>query len=94
MLEAAQAVGGGALAIDVLEDPHRGYLVNEVNHTMEFHTLAPTTSIDIAGLLVDYTLLVGGSKTAPLLPINSMAIMFPALGEKKVPTYINRNAQL
>ena len=27
---------GGILAIDMLEDPQRGFLVNEVNHTMEF----------------------------------------------------------
>ncbi|MEA4907207.1 MAG: lysine biosynthesis protein LysX [Chloroflexi bacterium] len=57
---AAQAVGGGVLAVDVLEDPHRGYLVNEVNHTMEFHTLAPVTGVDIAGLIVDYALAMAG----------------------------------
>lgn len=61
---AAQAVGGGVLAVDVLEDPDRGYLVNEINHTMEFHTLAPTTNVDIAGIIVDYTISVG--KGAPL----------------------------
>jgi [lysine-biosynthesis-protein LysW]--L-2-aminoadipate ligase len=53
---AAQAVGGGVLAIDVLEDPQHGYLVNEVNHTMEFHTTVPTTGVDIPGYIVDYTL--------------------------------------
>jgi [lysine-biosynthesis-protein LysW]--L-2-aminoadipate ligase len=52
---AARAVGGGVLAIDVLEDPHRGYLVNEVNHTMEFHSSVPATGIDIPGAVVDYT---------------------------------------
>ena len=44
---AAKAVGGGVLAIDVFEDPERGFLVDEINHTMEFHALAPTTGIDI-----------------------------------------------
>jgi [lysine-biosynthesis-protein LysW]--L-2-aminoadipate ligase len=53
---AAQAVGGGVLAIDILEDPERGYLVNEVNHTMEFHTTVPLTGVDIPGMLVDYVL--------------------------------------
>jgi [lysine-biosynthesis-protein LysW]--L-2-aminoadipate ligase len=52
----ARAVGGGVLAVDVLEDPQRGFLVNEVNHTMEFHTLAPATGVDIPGIMVDYTL--------------------------------------
>jgi [lysine-biosynthesis-protein LysW]---L-2-aminoadipate ligase len=57
-LAAAQAVGGGALAIDILEDPERGYLVNEVNHTMEFHSTVPLTGIDIPGMLVEYCLQV------------------------------------
>ncbi len=57
-VKAAHAVGGGVLAVDVLEDPQRGYLVNEINHTMEFHTLAPTTGIDIAGIIADYTIAV------------------------------------
>jgi [lysine-biosynthesis-protein LysW]---L-2-aminoadipate ligase len=60
---ASQAVGGGVLAIDVLEDPHRGFLVNEVNHTMEFHTLAPTTGVDVPGIIVDFTLGVAAGKT-------------------------------
>jgi len=61
---AALAVGGGVLAIDVLEDPNRGYLVNEVNHTMEFHTLVPTTGIDVAGIIVDFTLAVASGKAS------------------------------
>jgi [lysine-biosynthesis-protein LysW]--L-2-aminoadipate ligase len=55
-LAAARAVGGGALAIDILEDVERGYLVNEVNHTMEFHSTVPLTGVDIPGMLVDYCL--------------------------------------
>lgn len=61
-LAAATAVGGGVLAIDIFEDEKRGFLVNEINHTMEFHTLAPTTGVDIAGIIVDYALSIGGSK--------------------------------
>jgi len=59
---ASQAVGGGVLAIDVLEDPNRGFLINEVNHTMEFHTLVPTTGVDVPGIIVDYTLAVAAGK--------------------------------
>lgn len=55
---AALAVGGGVLAIDLIEHPQRGLLVNEVNHTMEFNTLMPTTNVDIAGLIVDYLIAV------------------------------------
>jgi [lysine-biosynthesis-protein LysW]---L-2-aminoadipate ligase len=66
---AAKAVGGGVLAIDVLEDPQRGYLINEVNHTMEFHTTVPTTGVDIPGMIVDYTIAVAqhqGDYTVPM----------------------------
>jgi [lysine-biosynthesis-protein LysW]---L-2-aminoadipate ligase len=53
---AARAVGGGVVAIDILEDPERGFLINEVNHTMEFHSTVPLTGVDIPGMIVDYTL--------------------------------------
>jgi len=56
--EAARAVGGGLLAVDIIEDPEQGYLVNEINHTMEFHTAAPTTGVDIPSLIVDYLMAV------------------------------------
>ena len=55
-LSASQAVGGGVLAIDILEDPDRGFLVNEVNHTVEFHSSVSTTGVDIPGKIIDYTL--------------------------------------
>jgi [lysine-biosynthesis-protein LysW]--L-2-aminoadipate ligase len=53
---AARAVGGGVLAIDVLEDPDRGFLVNEVNHTMEFRNSIHTTGVDIPACVVEYVL--------------------------------------
>ncbi len=56
--KAARAVGGGLLAVDIIEHPERGFQVNEINHTMEFHTAAPTTGIDIPNLIVDYLLAV------------------------------------
>ena len=55
-LAAAKAVGGGVVAIDIMEDHERGFLVNEVNHTMEFHSTVPLTGVDIPGMIVDYTL--------------------------------------
>lgn len=53
-VRAAQAVGGGVLAVDVLEDPERGLLVNEVNYTMEFRNSIGPTGVDIPGRVVDY----------------------------------------
>lgn len=68
-IRAANAVGGGVLAIDILEDPQRGFLVNEVNHTMEFHTLAPMTGVDVPGIMVDYAVAIASGKITPQLPI-------------------------
>ncbi len=42
----------------ILEDARRGLLVNEVNHTMEFHSSVPATGVDIPGKIIDYTLAV------------------------------------
>jgi len=53
-LNAAAAMGGGILAVDVIEHPERGFLVNEINHTMEFHTAQPTSKIDVGDVIVDY----------------------------------------
>ena len=55
---AARAVGGGVVAIDVLEDPDRGLLINEVNYTMEFRNSIAPTGVDIPARVVDYLLQV------------------------------------
>ncbi len=58
---AAKACGGGVLAIDILEDEERGFLVNEVNYTMEFRNSIKPTGVDIPGKIVDYLIEVGRS---------------------------------
>jgi [lysine-biosynthesis-protein LysW]--L-2-aminoadipate ligase len=58
-VRAAKAVGGGVVAIDVLEAPE-GLLVNEVNYTMEFRNSIDTTGVNIPGRVVDYALAVAG----------------------------------
>jgi [lysine-biosynthesis-protein LysW]--L-2-aminoadipate ligase len=55
-VRAAQAVGGGILAIDLLEDPERGLLVNEINATMEFRNSIAPTGVDIPNAMLDYVL--------------------------------------
>ena len=52
-MRAAEAVGGGVLAVDLMESPD-GLLVHEVNPTPEFKALAGATGIDIAARIVDY----------------------------------------
>jgi [lysine-biosynthesis-protein LysW]--L-2-aminoadipate ligase len=53
---AAHAVGGGVVAIDVLEAEDGSLLVNEVNYTMEFRNSIAPTGVNIPGRIVDYTL--------------------------------------
>ena len=55
-LAAAQAVGGGILAVDLLETDDGRLLVNEVNHTPEFHGAMQAVDVDIAGMMADYVL--------------------------------------
>ena len=54
-LAAARAVGGGILAVDLVESD-RGLLVVEVNHTMEFRNSIDTTGVDIPGAVVAFAL--------------------------------------
>ena len=56
---AAKAVGGGIVGVDLLEDPERGLLVNEVNYTIEFRNSITTTGVDIPQRILDYVFAVG-----------------------------------
>jgi [lysine-biosynthesis-protein LysW]---L-2-aminoadipate ligase len=69
---AARAVGGGVVAVDLLES-ERGLLVNEVNYTMEFRNSIDTTGVDIPAKIVDYVLGVG-REAREQHSINLMAI--------------------
>lgn len=52
-LRAADAVGGGVLALDLMET-EAGWTCHEVNHTMEFKNSVAPTGVDIPGLVLDY----------------------------------------
>jgi len=56
---AAEAVGGGLLAIDLFEDARGNWLVNEVNHSMEFRNSIEPTGVNIPAKMVDFVLKVG-----------------------------------
>ena len=56
---AAEAVGGGLLAIDLFEDIHGNWLVNEVNHSMEFRNSIEPTGVNIPAKMVEFVLKVG-----------------------------------
>ncbi len=52
-LRAAEAMGGGVLAVDLFE-AGGGFLVNEVNYTMEFRNSIEVTGVNIPGRIVSY----------------------------------------
>jgi len=56
-LRGARAVGGGVVALDIFETPG-GYLVNEVNYTMEFKNSIAPTGVNIPQKIADYVLRV------------------------------------
>jgi [lysine-biosynthesis-protein LysW]--L-2-aminoadipate ligase len=58
---AAQAVGGGVVAIDLFETEDRGILVNEVNYTMEFRNSIEPTGVNIPDRVIDYLIKVARS---------------------------------
>lgn len=55
-LRAAEALGGGFLGIDLLEDPERGLLVNEVNAVPEFRNTVRVTGVRVHEELARYAL--------------------------------------
>jgi [lysine-biosynthesis-protein LysW]--L-2-aminoadipate ligase len=60
-LRVAEAVGGGAVAIDMLESGSGALLVNEVNSAMEFHGFVEATGADVAGCLVEHARALAGA---------------------------------
>lgn len=55
-IRAANAVGGGAFGVDLMETEN-GLVVHEVNHTTEFKNTVRVTGVDIPKLLLEYTIL-------------------------------------
>ena len=53
-LDAAEAVGGGVLGVDIMETPEGTLTVHEVNHTLEFKALTEATGVDVAAAFVDH----------------------------------------
>ncbi len=54
-LKAANAVGGGIVALDIFES-EEGLMINEVNYTMEFKNSITTTGVNIPEFIVDYVI--------------------------------------
>jgi len=56
-LRAAKAVGGGVLAIDLMETPD-GLTVHEINYTIEFRNSIAPTGVNIPAKVIDYVIKV------------------------------------
>ena len=65
---AARAVGGGTVAVDLLEDQDGNWTVNEVNYTMEFRNSIKPTGVNIPAKIADYVLKVGEAGTTDFGP--------------------------
>ena len=57
-LAAATAVGGGVLAVDLIESDD-GMLAHEVNYTIEFRNSIHTTGVNIPEKILDYAVEIG-----------------------------------
>ncbi|MEA3190430.1 MAG: [lysine-biosynthesis-protein LysW]---L-2-aminoadipate ligase [Thermoplasmata archaeon] len=51
--KAAASVGGGVLALDLMETP-AGLVCHEINHTMEFKNSVAPTGVDIPGKILEF----------------------------------------
>ena len=56
---AAEAMGGGLLAIDLFQDKSGEWFVNEVNHSMEFRNSIEPTGVNIPQKMVEFVIRVG-----------------------------------
>ena len=74
-VRASNAVGGGITGVDLLEDPERGFLVNEVNYTIEFRNSITTTGVNIPEKVIDYVLAVGERDINPLMTVPLAAVV-------------------
>ncbi len=55
-LKAAEAVGGGVLGVDIVEDPEKGLLVIEVNSNVDFKNTIRVTGFDVGRAIVEYAI--------------------------------------
>ncbi|MCA9820545.1 MAG: RimK family alpha-L-glutamate ligase, partial [Nitrosarchaeum sp.] len=54
--KASQAMGGGILGIDMMEDEEKGLVVHEVNNTVEFKGLARVSKQNIPKEMIEFAL--------------------------------------
>lgn len=70
---ASECVGADVCAIDVLECPNRGYLVNEINHSMEFRNSIETSGVDIPGAVADHAINIARARSSRVETATALA---------------------
>ena len=73
---AARAVGGGIVAIDIMENRMGEYVVNEVNYTMEFKNSIAPTGVNIPAKIVDY--IVRMAQEAEEIVTSGLDVLLPS----------------
>lgn len=68
---AAEAVGGGMVAVDLMAGRDGRLLVNEVNYTMEFRNSIEPTGVNIPARMIAYVLAVGERGVSEQFLVNS-----------------------
>jgi [lysine-biosynthesis-protein LysW]---L-2-aminoadipate ligase len=58
VIKASNAVGGGILGIDVMEDKNKGFVIHEINSNVEFRGASLVSNVDIANSMIEYILTV------------------------------------
>jgi [lysine-biosynthesis-protein LysW]--L-2-aminoadipate ligase len=58
VLKASNAVGGGILGVDVMEDKNKGFVIHEINSNVEFRGASLVSQVDIANSMIEYILTV------------------------------------
>ena len=58
VIKASNAVGGGILGVDVMEDKNKGFVIHEINSNVEFRGASLVSHVDIANSMIEYILTV------------------------------------
>jgi [lysine-biosynthesis-protein LysW]--L-2-aminoadipate ligase len=58
VIKASNAVGGGILGVDVMEDENKGFVIHEINSNVEFRGASQVSQVDIANSMIEYVLKV------------------------------------
>ena len=58
VIKASNAVGGGILGVDVMEDENKGFVIHEINSNVEFRGASQVSQVDIPNSMIEYVLKV------------------------------------